>query len=86
MLKKIFSYSEKYRKNAYMAVLFILFSVISEIGVFYMVYRIIQGMIDRSSFEEIVLWTIGVLVAYVMKSLFFSVGLDQSHMFAYNTL
>lgn len=86
MLKKIFSYSGKYKKNAYMAVLFILCSVFSEVGAFYMVYRIIQGMIDKSSFEEIVPWAIGVLAAYALKSLFFSVGLDQSHIFAYNTL
>lgn len=86
MLKKIFSYSGKYKNRAYIAVLCILCSVLSEVGAFYMVYRIIQNMIDGKTFDEIFPWTMGVLAAYIMKSVFFSVGLDQSHVFAYNTL
>lgn len=86
MLQKIFFYSGKYKQRAYLAVILILLSVLSEVGAFYMVYRIIQNMIDRQGLPEIFPWTMGVLVTYGMKSFFFSMGLDQSHVFAYNTL
>ena len=86
MLNKIFFYAGEYKNRAYTAVLFILLSVLSEVGAFYMVYRIIHNMIDQREFSEIFPWTIGVLLAYIAKSVFFSFGLDQSHIFAYNTL
>lgn len=86
MLKKIFFYAGKYKNRAYIATLFVLCSVLSEVGAFYMVYHIIRNMIAGKAFGEIFPWMLGVLATYILKSVFFSFGLDQSHIFAYNTL
>lgn len=86
MLKKIFFYAGKYKNRAYIATLFVLCSVLSEVGAFYMVYHIIRNMIGGKAFGEIFPWMLGVLATYILKSVFFSFGLDQSHIFAYNTL
>ncbi len=87
MLKKIFNYAQEYKKKAYISVIYLLFSVVSEIIAFYMVYlmmdHIIAGDLVLSQF---IICSIAIIVCYGLKSLFFSIGLDQSHVFAYNTL
>lgn len=87
MIKKLFSYSGTYKKNAYNAVALILFSVLSEIAVFFMLYLMIDKLLQGAdSISRICLYIIGMFIFYILKSLFFSYGLDQSHIFAFNTL
>lgn len=87
MLKKIFSYAGKYKKNGYTAVILILLSVLSEITAFYLVYCIIKELISGlSAFNSVSIYVVGIFIAYLLKSTLFSFGLDQSHVFAFNTL
>lgn len=87
MLKKILNYAQEYKKKAYISVVYLLFSVVSEIIAFYLVYlamdSIIAGELVLSKF---ITYGIGIIVFYGLKSTFFSIGLDRSHVFAYNTL
>jgi ABC-type multidrug transport system fused ATPase/permease subunit len=87
MLKKIFSYAGGYKKNGYIAAILIFLSVFSEITAFYLIYHIINKLISGSSeFSSILIYVVGIFIVYLLKSMLFSFGLDQSHMFAFNTL
>jgi ABC-type multidrug transport system fused ATPase/permease subunit len=87
MLKKLFSYAGDYRKNGYLAVLYILLSVISEISTFYIVYLLINIIIEGELTLNIILYYgVAIIILYGLKSTLFSLGLDNSHIFAYNTL
>lgn len=87
MLEKLFSYSGKYKSHAYIAIGMIFLSVLSEIGAFYFLYRLISVIIESNlTMDSILFFGLGIIALYLLKSLLFSFGLDHSHIFAYNTL
>lgn len=87
MIKNLFSYSGHFRKNAYLSIIYIFTSVISEIMAFYLVYLLIDNIIDDMlSIEILLFYGFSICILYFMKSILFSLGLDNSHIFAYNTL
>lgn len=87
MLKKLFSYARDYKKNGYLSIVYVLLSVISEVLAFFMVYRVIDNIIKETlTLHTLFYYGAGILAFYGLKSTLFSLGLDQSHIFAYNTL
>ena len=87
MINKLLSYSGKYKYRGYLSVLFIFFSVISEIIVFYLIFLLINSIINYElSLRLIIIYGSSIVVLYGFKAIFFSLGLDSSHVFAYNTL
>lgn len=87
MLKKLFSYSGEYKKNAYFSIVFILLSCISEIIAFFIVYLLIDNIIvNKLTLNSIFCYGATIILLYGLKSTLFSLGLDNSHIFAYNTL
>jgi ATP-binding cassette subfamily B protein len=87
ILSKLLSYAGDYKTKAYTAILFILLSAMSEIAVFYLVYKLITFIIKgHMSLDLVVNYGGTIIFLYLCKSIFFSLGLDYSHVFAYNTL
>ncbi|MDO4800078.1 MAG: ATP-binding cassette domain-containing protein, partial [Bacillota bacterium] len=87
MISKILSYAKQKKKNFYLSIALILCSSLLWIGAFLSAYALIDGLIAGSLDPHSLLTYGGILfVSLFFHSLFKSMGLKHSHLFAYHAL
>lgn len=87
MLKRLFYYAGQYKKNFYISLVLITAGSVSEVLAFVGVYYAMDAIIKNTAGSGLLLCCGAAAVFfYLVKCVLFPMGLDSSHIFAYNVL